>query len=413
MQYRFAILAVRVVMVACLIVAAYECLLFARAAYLYREDTATSVPGAVALVPFNADYQTRLAAWQPQRKEELLNKSVALNPFDVEAWMQLGLTAELQDGDAKAAERYYLRAAEVDKMFRPRWTLTNFYFRQQRPAEFFRWARATLEITPYAAEPVFAQMWLVTQDPKTLAAVIPDRPSVLVQYALYLPKEKQFNAIPPIVQRLTAHVDARDAHGYGRDDLIGPLEDRLLLAGEDDAALEIWNAMLKAHWLTYDAPTQSHPVTNGDFHNAFFQHGFDWAIANPEGVTITPIPVDKRLRLTFSGEEGEHVPILRQFIPLQPGGNYRLEWRAEADQVTSPSGLNWRIYPLQKNAGPDLKSGDVLAPGPASWDFRADGAARYAMLTLEYIRPIGSTRASGVVTIQAVSLKEIGAAHEE
>jgi hypothetical protein len=413
MQVPFTILAARMALAACLVVGAYECLLFARAAYLYQEDTATSVPAAVALVPFDGAYQSRLAAWQPQRKQELLNKAVALNPFDVEALMQLGLTAELQDGDVKAAERYYLRAAEVDKMFRPRWTLTNFYFRQQKPAEFFRWARATLEITPYPAEPVFAQMWLESQDTARLAAVIPDRPSILLQYALYLPKEKQFSALPAIVQRLTAHVDARDAHGYGRDDVIGPLEDRLLLAGENDSALAVWNTMVEAHWLPYDPPTASDPLTNGDFHNPFFQHGFDWAVANPNGVSITQIPQDGSVRLTFSSDQGEHVPLLRQFLPLQPGANYRLEWRAETDGVTSPSGLNWRIYPLEKNSGPDLQSGDLLSSSAGKWQFQADATARYAMLTLEYIRPLGSTRAAGQVTIRAVSLKENDTSHEK
>ena len=88
--------------------------------------------------------------WQPERKITLLKRAVELNPFNVEAWIQLGLTFEMERHDAASAERYFLRAAQVDRMFLPKWTLTNFYFRQQNEREFFRWAKATLEITPYS-----------------------------------------------------------------------------------------------------------------------------------------------------------------------------------------------------------------------------------------------------------------------
>ena len=45
--------------------------------------------------------------------------------------IQLGLNAEITEGDPKTAESYYLKAAAVNKMFLPKWTLTNYYFRQQ------------------------------------------------------------------------------------------------------------------------------------------------------------------------------------------------------------------------------------------------------------------------------------------
>jgi tetratricopeptide (TPR) repeat protein len=421
MVIRFSILAARVALAACLVFAAYECLLFARAAFFYRQDTATSIPAAFALVPFNASYASRLAAWQPDRKEELLKKAVALNPFDVESWMQLGLNAELQKGDAQAAERYYLRAAQIDKMFRPRWTLTNFYFRQQRPSEFFPWARATLEITPYQAEPVFAQMWLMKPDPAKLSGVIPDRPSILVQYALYLAKENQFDAIPPVMQRLTGAVDARNARAYGRDDLIGPMEDRMIVAGHAGAALQLWTTLCKAQWLPYTPPNGADPLTNSDFRNSFFGHGFDWAVVNQNGVSFTQNPEEGSVRFTFSGDEPERAPLLRQFIPLQPGQSYRLHWAAEGDGVSAPSGLHWHIYPLKKGgpqpaqkaaATPDVQSEDLLSSSSPNWMFKAD-TADAGILTLEYARPLGSTLAAGTTTLHSVSLKEDAGAHEK
>lgn len=413
MAIRFSLLVARIAMAACLVFAAYECLLFARAGFLYQEDTATSIPAAFALVPFNSSYASRLAAWQPERKEELLNKAVHLNPFDVESWIQLGLNAELQNGDPRAAERYYLRAAEIDKMFRPRWTLVNFYFRQQKPAEFFRWARATLEITPYQPDPVFAQMWLMEPDAAKLSAFVPDRPSILVQYALYLDKEHQFDALPYDIQRLTSTVKGQNAGSYGRDDLIGPMEDRLIVAGYADDALQIWKSLTTAHWLPYVSPTEDNPLTNGDFRYPFFGHGFDWALVNANGVSFMQNPGEGSLRFTFTGDEPEHAALLRQFIPLQPGGNYRLSWSAGADGISSPGGLHWHIYPLGKNAPQDLQSEDLLSSSSPQWNFSAGGDGRAGILTLEYARPLGSTLAAGTVTLRSVSLKEDTGPHEK
>lgn len=75
----------------------------------------------------------------------------------------------MQQGDAEGAERDYLR------MFLRKWTLTNFYFRQRRPHDFFHWANAALQVAPYSPDPIFAQMWLVSQDAGRIAAAIPER----------------------------------------------------------------------------------------------------------------------------------------------------------------------------------------------------------------------------------------------
>lgn len=410
---RSVVVAARVVIGACLILGAYQCLVFARAAIFYQQDTATSIPAALALVPFDGAYVARLATWQPARKEELLSQAVALNPFDVDSWIQLALTAELQNGDARAAERYYLRAAEVDKMFRPRWALTNFYFRQQRLNEFFHWARATLEITPYPAAPVFAQMWLVTQNQERLSEVIPDRPGILLQYVLYLQKESQFDAIPSIVKRLTTNVDAERASAYGRDDVIGPMEDRLILAGHFDAAFQVWNILCGTHWLPYAAPTNASPLTNGDFRKPVFGKGFDWAVVNVNGSAVDQDSEHSLVRISFNGDQPDHTPLLRQFVPLRPGGNYRLDWSTESEGMASPSGLSWHLYSVGGGASQDLRSGDVLASSSGKWTFKANAATDCGILMLAYTRPLGSTRATGTVRLRTVSLKEEDATHEK
>ena len=137
------------------ILAAFYSFLLARASWLFEQDTSSSVPKAAGLMPYNGAYLARLAAWAPAQKFFLFRRAVELNPFDFESLIQLGIFSEFQKHNDAQAERYYLRAEEVNKMFLPKWTLTNYYFRHGRTAEFFRWATASLAITPYSPEPIF------------------------------------------------------------------------------------------------------------------------------------------------------------------------------------------------------------------------------------------------------------------
>ncbi len=263
------LLVLRYILAAAAVAAAYYSALLAGASYLFQQDTATSVPAAVHLVPYNSAYLARLARWQPTDRMPLLHRAVTVNPFDVDSWMQLGMTAEMQQHDMASAERYYLQAAAIDRMFLPKWTLTNFYFRRQQPSQFFRWAKATLAITPYLPDPVFDQMWLIGQDANRIAAAIPDRPFILLFYASFLSKTNRYEQIAPIVQRLITAAGNSSPSANGRDAIIGPVEDRLLASGYLHAALQIWTSMNQGGWISLPVPTPASPLTNGDFHAPF------------------------------------------------------------------------------------------------------------------------------------------------
>ena len=70
---------------------------------------------------------------------EELRAAVSLNPRLSSAWIQLGLDAEA-DGNLPEAETDLLRAASVDRLYVPAWTLSNFYFRRGDTAKFWPWA---------------------------------------------------------------------------------------------------------------------------------------------------------------------------------------------------------------------------------------------------------------------------------
>lgn len=406
-----ALATLRYLLVASALAGAYYSAIFARASFLFGQDTAASVPAAVDLVPYNASYLARLAAWQSGKKEALLQRAVRLNPFDFASYIQLGLAAEMQAHDLAAAERYYLEAAHVNHMFLPKWTLANFYFRREQPDKFFRWAKAALQVSPYQADPVFTQMWLISQDPQRIAAAVPDKVPVLLQYTLFLTRTGQFASIPPVVERLVALTGARNPSDrnpadLGRDDQILPEEDRILAAGQLQPALEIWRTMAAAHWIGHSVPTPAAPLTNGDFASPLLHHGFDWVSSTNEGVTTEQLTGEKNLRITLSGDEPEHCVLLQQYVPLDRERSYRLQWQAAAQGIEEPSGISWQVHPVGAGTLAGSAAEEVLKGSSGIWDFQSSPTTDISLLTLEYSRPLGKLRANGSLTLRSVSLQE-------
>ncbi len=395
--------AVRYLLIVCAAVGACYSFLLARAAWLFEQDTAVSVPKAVELVPYNSTYLSRLAAWRSDEKVALLERAVALNHFDFQSLIQLGFDQEFRKHNLPQAEHFYLQAAVVNQMFLTKWTLTNFYFRHERIPEFFRWASAALAITPYSPEPIFVQMWLLSQDANRIAHAIPDRPRVLLPYAWFLSNHQKHEPIAPIVQRLVQAVGKRDPHNWGRDDLLAMIEDRLVAAGDRDTALSVWNSMAKGNWIQQTVPDVIHPVTNGDFEKLLYPHGFDWRELAVAGIRADQIPSARLLRFYFSGDEPEQCSVLQQYIPMQPGRSYALHWRADSGLAENPSGLRWHLAPVSKTPSVELVSDDLVIAQNVGWHFRAPSDGTLALLTLEYARPMGQLRARGTLTLRDVS----------
>jgi tetratricopeptide (TPR) repeat protein len=401
----YLLLIIRYSLIAAALAGALYAVQLARAAALYEEDTPTSLADAVHIMPDNSEYLDHLANWHPEQRESLLRQAVALNPYDFDAWTRLGLLEEMQQGDNAAAEKDFLKAAEVNHMFMPRWTLTNFYFRRQNAPEFFHWARLALEVTPYASDPVFSQMDLISQNPQTLNAAIPDRPRILLQYAWYLANSKQYNAIPEVVDRLVRVVGKTDARDWGRDDLIAVAEDHMIAAGFPAPALQVWASLSNGGWLKQTTPDDQHPVTNGDFRIPFYRHGFDWTIVESPGVRVDQFTSEPSLRVNLLGDQADSVVLLQQYVPVAPGKSYTMSWQAKGQDVSDPSGLAWHLHPIKNTSPAELVSPDLLS-AHASWDFVAPADAKAFLLSLECIRPLGSVRARGAVVLLSVTMNQ-------
>jgi tetratricopeptide (TPR) repeat protein len=164
--------------------------------------------------------------------------SLESNPFQAEAWIQLGLQAELNQHDPVRAERYYLEAARVNHMYLPQWTLTNFYLRQQDKRKFFETAKRALELTPYDSRPILAQAWTMASQPGEVFAILPPRERVRFEFLSFvlangLSDQFQAAALSAAAFRFDTPVENPGIENSWRD-ILGSTEDRLIATGRSE-----------------------------------------------------------------------------------------------------------------------------------------------------------------------------------
>jgi pentatricopeptide repeat protein len=388
-------------------------LISARATHLFHVGTISSLSAAVRLVPFNAGYVAALGQAEPSNAVDLWTRSAELNPFSADTWFRLGYHAELNQHQPRLAEQYFSKAAAVDRSYLPRWTLANFYFRQHNREQFLKWAKSALEITPYDGAAVFFQTLTLTNDEKQVLNILPARTQVVFDYLNFLLASNRDASLESVAMR---SLDLPAAAPFGRpdlparwQDLLGITEDRLLIAGNVDAALRVWNRMHQRGWAKLAAPSASAPLTNAEFKTPFSNHGFDWSFVPAPGVSFDQLPESQKIRFTFSGTQPEWCRLLEQFVSLEPGRTYRMAWETESSDFTDRIGLTWRLHPVGPggpDAGSGLSSPDLIVKGAnhGEWIFSARNDAKLYLITLEFKRPLGQVRAEGSLAIRDVSM---------
>ena len=393
--------------------ALYWCVILGQASWLSLKVDPAARERATILAPSSASAWLRLADLRAENGEtvtDCLRRAVGASPQRSEAWIELGLDAEARR-DFRAAEHDLLRAAEVDRDYVPRWTLANFYFRRGNSQQFFTWARRTLDWGRGNYDPVFRMCWDLSQDSEQiLDAVIPARLEVLSDYLNWLGGHN-LDAAAPVAKRLMDRFPQD-----GRPALLAYC-DRLISANHISGATTFWNSLNDRH-IVGSGAVRLNTITNGDFHSAPANAGFDWRIAAPQGIDVAPTPPG--LSLNFPGNQPDRAEVVNQFAPVRPDASYRLRFDFESSGVEAGSGLRWVAIDARTNAvlqpaiplatlsPPDFASaasghGDITFAVPASTS--EDPAV--LRLALIYERPPGSAPMQGWIRLRKVSLEEI------
>jgi tetratricopeptide (TPR) repeat protein len=361
-----------------LALASYWSCRLAVADWFFRANTSASVAKAAAIDPDNAAYHAWLAEIEEHDGRDPtaeLETAARLNPSDSAVRIRLGLRAESQR-DFASAEKYLLEAAQIDKLFAPRWTIANYYFRTGESDKFWPWAGQALEMGYGDLRPLFELCWRVNKQPH----ILPRQHAVLGQYLSFLMAQDHLEAAGPVADRFLDQPEPSDTA------VVLNYCDRLIERQSIAAAVDVWNKLCARKLVPFPAlnPDRGLALTNGDFRFVPLQQGFDWRTTQDPEISVTRAQSPPELRFHLSGKQPEHCELLSQFVPLAAGRRYSFRF----EYKTAISGLSWGATLLPAD---DWKRQEVSLSSPGK-------------LALLYDRAPGSTRAEGEIWLRNTSV---------
>jgi hypothetical protein len=376
-----------------LTLASYWTLRFALADQLSRANSLQAVGRATRVAPSNSQYFMLLTEYQQTEgidQGPALAAASQLNPLDSSVWIRRGLRAEFE-GDFARAEQFLLEAARVDKLFDPRATLANYYFRRNNSEQFWRWMREALAINYGDLTSLFRICWRMSSDPETIRsrALPPDR-RTLRSYLNFLLAENRLDAAEPIALQLASSAATEDAAV-----LVDFIDRSLAQPTRTSSLVTVWNSLCKRNVIPFSPVALDRAVTNGDFLVSPTSRGFDWRI--PQDITSASISPHE-LRIDLSGKQLEQCELLVQVVPLLTAKTCRLRFSYKTSGAPAESGLQWRILDA---ASPPLSSDD-WRHSEFAFSIRDNKLAR---LVLGYRRVSGTSRWEGSITLRNVELE--------
>ena len=380
--------ALRAVTVAACCIGVWSSLKLARADYLFRQDTEDSVRAAIRLVPDSSEYYMRLSQFDQAHTSELLTTSLELNPYNSQAYIELGLQYE-DDGDFDRAEKELLEAYEVDHTYLPRWSLANYYYRRDNMPAFWAWARSAAEMPPVFLEPLFELCWRASPDPGTITkAILNDKPEMLRQYMNFLLGRNQPGAVAMIAPRLVRSGDPQSDRGL----LLGVV-DRLAAMNDTSSATALWHLLMAKGWVVANTTVPNNP----GFLRGPLPVSFDWALPEYQGLHSWFGP--SGLETSFEGNQPEDCTIAEQDVVLTPG-TYAFSYGYRTTDIPTSTGIRWQVL--------DAISGRVLAESPdlssdamtySGVSFTVPPGVSLLRLHLGYDRTLGTPRISGMLNV--------------
>jgi hypothetical protein len=310
------------------------------------------------------------------------NPSADLTRYDSSRWIESGLESE-RHGDFAAAERSLLEAAQIDRLYQPRWALAGFYFRRNDTGNFRRWMGEALTVGSRDLGALFDLCWRLPDGcPNLRGTVMPDSRPVWDEYLYYLMTTGKWQPAGNMAEAIANRAEAGDVP------LLMNYCDSALAHGDKVAANAVWFHLCYRKLLPFSA---GRIIANGDFRIAPSGRGFDWRIAAPGvGNPFRPGEVS----FTFNGYQHEREVLLEQPLAIDPSLKYRLEFEYRTDRLDPNAGTHW-------TAGANISEGFAASTWTTG---RFDFTGPAESLQLVYQRPAGSTLAEGTLWVRNVNV---------
>jgi tetratricopeptide (TPR) repeat protein len=292
-------------------------------------------------------YEYSLADIDPNRAAEQAKRSIELNSYDPQAWLDLGATMEFE-GKTSEAEAC-LRKADFLAPAIPQvqWGVGNFLLLHGNTVEAFRHFKVVLMGTTRYDQTLFDTAWKASADAdEILRELIPENATTEFDYLSYLMDHQRYQEARNVWKRIMAGSQPFGA-GAAAHYLQG-----LIDARRPDEAYGVWND-LRARGVippTYEQDRQN-LVINGDFEQPLLNMGFDWAMGQSEAAYISVDPTtfhspSHAILIQFSGKQNVAFQNLVQIVKVEPGRSYRLQGFLRTEGITTDSGPRLGVHDL-------------------------------------------------------------------
>ena len=312
-----------------------------------RKSTLNKLELAVRLDPGDSAYHLQLGRLFEYAVPELgtergiqhLRRAANLNPYDPQAWLDLGAALEFQ-GKTREAE-VCLRRADYLAPNLPafHWAIGNFFLLHGNVDEAFKHFKTVLAGSSQYNHILFSIAWRATGNgERILRELIPNNLSTEFDYLYYVLAQNQYSEAQSVWTRIadsSESFQAPQASGY---------LDALIAAHRLDEADQVWSD-LRRKGLVENA--QANPgqnlVLNGDFEENLSNIGFDWRIKLFEGFyasldDTTYHSPTHALLIQFSGKRNLDYRLVWQFVRVTPKRSYELRAFAKTESITTDSG---------------------------------------------------------------------------
>ncbi len=332
----------------------------------------------------------------PEAAGKLLLSAVAMNPFDAESFVALGLLEE-SGGRLEEAESYLIKATSISHRFKPRWALAFFYARQGPLDRFWNSASAAVNTEDADVQSVFALAHEVLKDdPEEVAGLLKlESKQSLKSYVEFLLKHESTSNLGRIALRMDISPESRP--------LLLAAVDRLIGENSPEEAMPLWNKLAAASGNRQLLPTKGQSLTNGQFRPPLTR-GFDWRQSENQGIDLYAA-APGNLRIEFSGRQSESLTLLSQFVPVVPNSHYKLSYRYHTSGLNGLTGLYWQA--LQTNKPGTVRSAplDLVSEGRDAMSFRTESDTKLISIEFKYTRPPGAVRLAGTVVLRSAELE--------
>ena len=382
------------------LLAAYQEILSAWSSYLVSTPTLERLEQASRITPLDsALFRQRGIQFldtKPEVAGKLLRSAVAMNPFDAESLIALGLLEE-SGGRLQEAESYLSKATSISRRFKPKWALAFFYARQGPLDQFWNSARAAVNTEGADVQPVFALAHEVLKnDPEEVAGLLKlESKQSLKSYVEFLLNQESTSNLGRIALRLDISPESRP--------LLLTAVDRLIGENRPEEAMPLWNKLAATSGNRQLLPAKGQSLTNGQFRPPLTR-GFDWRQSENQGIDLFAA-APENLRIEFSGRQSESVTLLSQFVPVVPNRPYKLSYRYHTSGLNGLTGLYWQAFQANKPATLPSAPLDLVSEGSDSLSFRTEPDTKLLRIEFKYTRPPGAMRLAGTVVLRSAELE--------